>query len=208
MPTDWTLVSLGDVVDVRLSSVDKKTARGERHVYLCNYTDVYHHHVIRSDMDFMEATATEREILNCQLEIGDVVITKDSETPDDIGVPAVVRDSVHNLICGYHLAILRPLKPILDGEYLNHALSTIEIRKQFQTYANGITRFGLRQHDIQRVRVRLPPIAEQRKIAAVVTSVNDVIDKHQSAIDRMRIAKSGLMSVLLTGELRVTPATA
>ena len=101
----WPWDTLANVVDLRLSSVDKKTILGEKAVRLCNYSNVYNHSVLRADMDYMEATATEREIQKCKLEVGDVVITKDSETPDDIGVPAVVRDPVVNLVCGYHLAI-------------------------------------------------------------------------------------------------------
>ena len=149
-------------------------------------------------MDYMEATATEREIQNCRLEVGDVIITKDSETADDIGVPAVVGDEVPNLVCGYHLAILRPLKADLDGRFLHYALSGRNAKRQFQMYANGITRFGLRADDISRVKIPLPPIPEQRKIAAILFSVDDAIEKTQAAIDQARIVKRGLMQELFT----------
>ena len=149
-------------------------------------------------MDYMEATATEREIQNCRLKVGDVIITKDSETPDDIGVPAVVGDEVPNLVCGYHLAILRPLKANLDGRFLHYALSEENAKRQFQMYANGITRFGLRADDINRVRIPLPPIPEQRKIAAILSSVDDAIEKTQAVIDQAQIVKRGLMQVLFT----------
>ncbi len=192
------IVSLADVVDLRLSSVDKKTNPGEQKVHLCNYADVYNHRVIRADMDYMEATATEREIGNCKLEAGDVIITKDSETPDDIGVPAVVCEGVRDLVCGYHLAILRPSKSVLDGEFLHYALSTSKAKRQFQTYANGITRFGLRRHDIERVRILLPPVPEQRKIAAILSSVDEAFEKTQAVIDQVQVVKRGLMHELFT----------
>ncbi len=149
-------------------------------------------------MDYMEATATEREIQNCRLRVGDVIITKDSETPDDIGVPAVVGDEVPNLVCGYHLAILRPLKANLDGRFLHYALSEKSAKRQFQMYANGITRFGLRAADINRVRIPLPSIPEQRKIAAILSSIDDAIEKTQAVIDQAQIVKRGLMQVMLT----------
>ena len=189
---------MADVVDLRLSSVDKKAVDGERSVRLCNYSDVYNHSVIRADMGYMEATATEREIRNCRLEVGDVIITKDSETPDDIGVPAVVGDEIPNLVCGYHLAILRPLKTDLDGRFLHYALSEGNAKRQFGMYANGITRFGLRADDINRVRIPLPPVLEQRKIAAILSSVDDAIEKTQAVIDQARIVKRGLMQELFT----------
>ena len=192
------MVSLADVVDLRLSSVDKKITPGEKKVRLCNYSDVYNNSVLRSDMIFMEGTATEREVRNCKLEVGDVVITKDSETPDDIGVPAVVREKVADLICGYHLAILRPLKSELDGEYLHYALHTSKAKRQFQRYANGITRFGLRAGDIARVEIPLPPRPEQGKTAAILSSVDDAIEKTQAVIDQVQVVKRGLMQELLT----------
>ena len=149
-------------------------------------------------MDFMEATATEREIKKCNLEVGDVVITKDSETPDDIGVPAVVREPVVNLVCGYHLAILRPLKSTLDGEYLHYALGTNNAKRQFRMYANGITRFGLRAADIERVAIPRPTLPEQRKIAAILSAVDDAIEKTRAVIDQVQVVKRGLMQELLT----------
>ena len=194
----WPWTSLVDVTHLRLSSVDKKITPGQEKVRLCNYSDVYNHSVLRADMDYMEATATEQEIKNCRLEVGDVIITKDSEAPDDIGVPAIVREAVVDLICGYHLAILRPLKSALEGEYLNYALRTGNAKRQFQMYANGITRFGLRGTDIKRVGIPLPPLPEQRKIAAILSSVDDAIEKTRAVIDQVQVVKRGLMQELLT----------
>ncbi len=194
----WPRVILADVVDLRLSSVDKKITPGEKKVRLCNYSDVYNHSVLCSDMEYMEGTATEREVRNCKLEVGDVIITKDSETADDIGVSAVVREQVADLICGYHLAILRPQKSALDGEYLHYALRTSNAKRQFRMYANGITRFGLRAGDIERVGIPFPPLSEQRKIAAILSSVDDAIEKTQAVIDQVQVVKRGLMQELLT----------
>ena len=112
----------------------------------------------------MSATATDREVGRCSLQRGDVIITKDSEKYDDIGVPAVVREDIPNLVCGYHLAILRA-RPGVDGTYLFYALKTREVQQQFHSYANGVTRFGLRKADIGFVEIPFPPLEEQRVIA-------------------------------------------
>ncbi len=73
---EWPAVALGEVVELTLSSVDKKSKAGERPVLLCNYTDVYNYDFIYADMAFMPATATDREISRCSLYEGDVIITK------------------------------------------------------------------------------------------------------------------------------------
>ena len=167
---------MGDVTDLILSSVDKKSKANELPVQLCNYMDVYRNSFIHANMDFMTSTATEREISKCSLNAGDVVITKDSEKHDDIGVPALVREYVPNLVCGYHLAILRSRLSEIDGAYLFYALSTFEAQRQFHSYANGVTRFGLRKADIGLVEVPLPPLPEQRAIAHILGTLDDKIE--------------------------------
>ncbi len=172
---EWPAVALGEVVELTLSSVDKKSKPDEHPVLLCNYTDVYNHDFIRTEMDFMSASATDREIGRCSLVEWDVIITKDSEAYDDIGVPALVREHIPNLLCGCHLAILRA-KPEIDGTYLFYALKTREVQQQFHAYANGVMRYGLRKADISLVELPLPPLEEQRAIACVLSALDDKIE--------------------------------
>ncbi len=175
----WPKSTLGDLIDLRLSSVDKKTKPTERPVRLCNYLDVYKNQFIHSGLDFMNGTATAREISNCTLHSGDVVITKDSEKHDDIGVPALVREDIPDLVCGYHLAILRSASSNIDGAYLFYALNTHEAQKQFHSYANGVTRFGLRKSDIGLIEIPLPPLSEQRAIGDVLGVLDERIEVHR-----------------------------
>ena len=96
-------VKLGDVADVCVSGVDKKTIPGEQPVRLCNYTDVYYNWTIRREMaeGFMSASARPNEIAKFRLRSGQVALTKDSETRDDIGRPAFVADDFEDVILGY-----------------------------------------------------------------------------------------------------------
>ena len=174
--SDWPTASLGEVTELTLSSVDKKSKPHEHAVLLCNYMDVYSNRFIRSDLDFMTVTATEHEIRKCTLQPGDVIITKDSEQYNDIGVPALMRDDMNNLVCGYHLAILHPLQESIRGSYLFYALQIENTQHQFHAYANGVTRFGLRKDDILRVKIPLPPLPEQRVIAYVLGALDEKIE--------------------------------
>ena len=173
---DIRRAALADIIDLTLSSVDKKTKPRERPVRLCNYMDVYRNTFITDQLAFMAATATDREVARCGLARGDVIITKDSEKHDDIGVPALVRHDIANLVCGYHLAILRPRPAHVVGDYLVYALKATPVQHQFHAYANGVTRFGLRKADIGLVEVPLPPLSEQRAIAHVLGTLDDKIE--------------------------------
>lgn len=191
---------LSDVCEVISSPVDKKTKDGEIPVRLCNYTDVYYNSVIKNDMKFMIASATESEISKFSLQPGDVVITKDSESPDDIAVPALVDTEVSDLVCGYHLIILRPKKAIY-GAYLNHLLSTKDVRRRFFRVANGITRFGLPIGEVKDLKLQLPPIEEQRRIAGILSTWEKAINAYDRLIALKEKQKRGLMQKCLgTGD--------
>jgi type I restriction enzyme S subunit len=92
LPEDWRLSRLRWLGNIFPSNVDKKSHEEEIAVKLCNYVDVYYNDSIDRSIDFMAATATKEEIEKFSLRTGDVIITKDSETPDDIAVPAIVKE--------------------------------------------------------------------------------------------------------------------
>ena len=123
VPEHWEVRRLRTIAEMRVSNVDKHTKDDEFPIRLCNYVDVYKNDRITQAMHFMSATASWDEIERFRLERDDVLITKDSEAWDDIGVPALVAEPADDLISGYHLALLRPYKEIL-GAYLARTLQS------------------------------------------------------------------------------------
>ena len=169
---------------MRVSNVDKHTREGEHPVRLCNYVDVYKNDRISSTMPFMQATATKEEIERFRLERGDVVITKDSETWDDIGVPAIVTEPSDDLISGYHLAILRP-RPGIYGSYLFWALQSRPVACQFHIEAKGVTRYGLSHNEIQSVTLPVPPPDEQAAIVRFLDHTDEQIQRYITSKERL-----------------------
>lgn len=60
--SEWVMRPLGDVADIRISNVDKKSSPKERGVRLCNYMDVYAKGYLTDSGDYMQATCEQREI--------------------------------------------------------------------------------------------------------------------------------------------------
>ncbi len=189
VPEKWMVRRLRNAAEMRVSNVDKHTKEDEQPVRLCNYVDVYKNDRIRERMAFMRATATSEEIERFRLETGDVLITKDSETWNDIGVPALVEERADDLICGYHLALLRPFHDRLYGHYLFRALQSTAVSYQFHVEANGVTRYGLSHAAIKSIWLPLPPLPEQ---AAIVR----FLDHADRRIRRYIRAKQKLIKLL------------
>lgn len=192
------LVPLKHAATVRFSAVDKKTVDDEAPVLLCNYTDVYYNDTITADMDFMRASASDQQIQTLSLLRRDVLLTKDSETADDIGIPAYVPKSLPGLVCGYHLAALRARPELLDGRYLFWLLSTANVRQTWEANASGVTRYSLRAETIGRLPVALPLLSAQRAIA-------DFLDRETDRLDQL-IGRRISLSSLLEERLRTVIA--
>ena len=188
----WRDARIGDVARVIMSNVDKRTIVGEHPVKLCNYTDVYHNRVLHPRMPMMRATATSSEIAKFRLHAQDVVITKDSEDPNDIAVSAFVEATAPNFVCGYHLAILRP-GPRVDGRFLKYYLDLPQVRAYFGSRANGATRFGLTVASINDARISMPQLREQRKIAQTLTTWDKMLDSLQSEERALTDQRRGIM---------------
>ncbi len=203
IPEEWGTASLCDVANVLFSNVDKKTNSNENDVLLCNYKDVYYNEHITSEINFMRATASDRQIDKYRLRNGNVLITKDSETKDDIAVSAIVREEVFNLICGYHLAIIRPDVNKLSGEYLNKLFDLQTMKHHFSILANGVTRFGLTLNSVNSSLIYLPSLSEQKKIAKILSEWDDAVEQMCKLIDANKRRKKALMQQLLTGKKRL-----
>ncbi len=156
IPAHWEVRKLKYVAECFPSNIDKHKRDGEKEVRLCNYTDVYKNDFITNDMNLMVATATDEQIEKFSLKVGDVIMTKDSETANDIAVPACVIEDLENVVCGYHLSVLRPFSKLV-GEYLFRVLQCKPINIQFELCSNGVTRVGLGVYRYEKSTNSYPP---------------------------------------------------
>ena len=210
VPAHWDVRRLRNAVTMRVSNVDKHVREGEAPVRLCNYVDVYNHDCISQQIDFMRATATPEEIKKFRLEKGDVLITKDSEEWDDIGVPAVVTEPSEDLISGYHLAVLRPFDEVLIGRYLLRSLQSRGLAHQLHVGAKGVTRYGLSHASIKSVWLVVPLPPEQASIVhfldKTTSDIDTAIDGARRQIKALREHRTRLIADVVTGKLDVREA--
>jgi type I restriction enzyme S subunit len=188
VPEHWSVQRLKRISRVFPSNVDKKTVEGETPVLLCNYTDVYYNDRIVADLDFMAATATADQVAKFSLRAGDTIITKDSETADDIAVAAYVPNDLPGVVCGYHLSMVRPRQDV-DGAFVKRLFDSAYAKSCFAVRANGLTRVGLSQDELDNVDMPVPPRDEQSTIAAF-------LDRETAKIDALIAEQQRLIELL------------
>ena len=166
---------LGDIAEILISSIDKKSKEGESPVRLCNFVDVYHNWAITADMasNFMEATTSEKNIDRFSLKKGYVAFTKDSETRDDIGVPTYIAEDLDNTVLGYHCALVKPDENIILGKYLNAFLHSDYIKRYFELNATGSgMRYTLSVDTLYNIPILAPSLEIQKRIGDLFSNID------------------------------------
>lgn len=201
VPEHWEIKRLKSSCNVFPSNVDKKSHEGETQVVLCNYTDVYYNEAITAGMEFMPATASSEQIAKFTLRSGDTIVTKDSETANDIAVSAHVPADLPGVVCGYHLAVVRPM-PGTCGAFVKRLFDSIYAKSRFEVLANGLTRFALGQYELDNVEFPFPPLAEQTRIVAFLdretAKIDALVEEQQRLIELLREKYQAVISRAVT----------
>lgn len=92
---------------------------------------------------------------------------------------------------------------VREGVSVDYAAMLVRSPAMIAHYARGARGTNVRRNRITRgdflaTPVVLPPLPEQRKIAAILSSVDEAIEKTQAIIDQVQVVKKGLMQELLT----------
>lgn len=201
IPKHWELKRLRYVGRYYNSGVDKKSYDDQTPVLLCNYTDVYKNEIINDDLSFMPATASRKDIEQFTLKAGDVIITKDSEDPKDIGVPAYVPRSIPGIVCGYHLTVIRGVEGNVGG-FIHRVIQSSHSKSHFFVNSPGVTRYGLNQTTIGNTPIPLPPVKEQEMISRGVNReivrIDTLINNKTIFINLLKEKKHALISHTVT----------
>ena len=206
IPKHWRVNRLKYISNIVASYVNKHINPDEIQVDLCNYTDVYYHEKIDSSINFMRGSCNQDEYERSLIKKGDVIITKDSESADDIGVPTFTQEELTNVVCGYHLSIIRPLNEV-DGRFLFRFIQSKRTGRYFEVNATGITRFSLGKSIIENLSTLLPPLSEQRTIANFLDhktqQIDELIATEERKIELLKEYRQSLISEAVTGKIDV-----
>ena len=126
-------------------------------------------------------------------EKGDVLFTM--EAP--LGNVALVPDD-KKYILSQRVILLKAVKERMMPEFLFQQLRSDAFQDILRENATGSTALGIQQKRLVTLDITIPPLPEQQKIAAILTSVDDVIEKTQAQIDKLKDLKTGMMQELLT----------
>ena len=152
-------------------------------------------------VDYVRVGANERQNM---LQMGDVLFTVSSETPDECGMSSVVTFEPDGpLYLNSFCTGWRPSDDRLIPGYMAYALRSWELRKQIGKTANGVIRFNVSKPLLGAVKVPVPPIEVQREIVRILDLFQEHIEIMRSERDVRRKQFEHYRDRLLTFPERV-----
>jgi len=177
LPTHWSNIKLKHIANYFLSSINRHVDVEERSVDICHYPYAYKNESIDSQTELDKGSCTLDQFEKYKLIKGQIIITKDSESADDIGVPAYVQEDVKNAVCGYHLGTIQSNSDKIDSKYLFRFVQSTIVSNYFEMTVNGITRYGLSKPTVENLTIPFPPLQEQTQIAKYLDYQTNIIDQ-------------------------------
>ncbi|HCG5556755.1 TPA: restriction endonuclease subunit S [Vibrio parahaemolyticus] len=129
-----------------------------------------------------------------RLKIGDIVFSRVGR----VGSCFLTTPNEEGWVISGQTLRMRTSNALIEPEYLLHALRAEKVQMDIVGESVGSTRTSINTNILENLEVNVPPLPEQKKIAAILTSVDDVIEKTQAQIDKLKDLKTGMMQELLT----------
>lgn len=124
---------------------------------------------------------------------GDVLYTR----VGSFGEAAVVEND-YDFSVFVSLTLIKPKLSVVDSYFLKHLLNSSEVKALANNTTTGLGVQNLNVSEVRRFELPIPPLPEQQKIAAILTSVDEVIEKSQAQIDKLKDLKTAMMQTLLS----------
>lgn len=136
--------------------------------------------LLTDDLVFVPASKVNSKQL---LRQHDVLIAASSGSLEVVGKAARVRDD-QRVAFGAFCKVLRPSARV-DPGYFSHYFQTSEYRRHVSSVAAGANINNLKNSDLDDIEIPLPPIEEQRRIAAVLDAANALRAKRRQALAKL-----------------------
>jgi len=199
IPHDWSVVRFEEIISLFHTGIWGENPTPNLISYsVIRSTEITHDGKI--DVSTVaERNVPEKKVTKYKLEDGDIVLVASSGSSHLIGRAALFKqpDDGRTYLFSNFMVRIRPHN--VDSDFLFYWLNSSHYYRFLQSFQQTST--GLRnlpKKEFKELKVSLPLLPEQRKIAEILGTVDEAIEKVGQAIEKTERLKKGLMLELLT----------
>jgi type I restriction enzyme S subunit len=188
---DWEVKKLGDV-GTTLNGLTGKTKEdfGAGKPYI-QYKQVFNSSKINIEKcGLVDITDSDKQT---KVKYGDVFFTTSSETPKEIGTASVLLDNIEEMYLNSFCFGFRVEQTLLYPPFSQYLFRNNDFRKKMIPLAQGSTRYNISKSAFLKLKVKLPKVEEQNKIANFLSDLDAKIEVLSTSIENTETFKKGLL---------------
>lgn len=203
LPEKWQVNPLDQVAEVKQGVSKGRNFKDKKKIEV-PYLRVAN--VLDGEFDLSEIKTIEvleSEFTRYNLKTNDILITEGGD-PDKLGRGSIWKDQIQGVVYQNHLFRIRCIGKSLSAEFLAQYIQGRAAKNYFLSCAKQTT--GIASINLSQIRttpIPVPPLAEQRKIAAILSAWDEAIQTARQLLEARQLRKSALMQKLLTGQTRL-----
>ena len=184
--SEWKEYKLGEIYEVHNGLSKGREFFGSGYPFISFSTVFNKWFVPEKITDLAQTTESEQE--NYSIKAGDILVTRTSETADELGMSCVALKDVPHATYNGFCKRMRQYNPDIKvyPKYVGYYMRNPEFRKNFQTFAGSMsTRASLTNDALLGLTIALPPLEEQKRIAGILSSLDDKIELNNKINDNL-----------------------
>jgi type I restriction enzyme S subunit len=193
IPKDWEVVRLGDISADMYYGITAKAVNERSPLRMLRTTDIKDYKVEWENLPFCQITERRKNIQKYFLEIGDLIVSRAGTA----GMSVLVDKPSKDVIFGSYLIKIK-LKENVHPKYLQFFFRSRFYWDHILSGHAGSTLKNINLPVLKATPVILPPISEQEKIAEILSTLDELIQRTDEIIAKTERLKKGLMQELLT----------
>ena len=198
----WEKYVIGDIGDFYSGLTGKqKDDFGKGNARYITFLNVLNNTVI--DISKLESVQENEDEYQNEVLKGDLFFNTSSETPEEVGMCAVLMDSIRNTYLNSFCFGFRLKTKKVYALFFSYYFNSQEGRKIMRVLAQGATRFNLSKDYFSQTEIELPPYEDQVEIAQTLADMEGDILSLEKKCLKYKAIKQGMMEELLTGKVRL-----
>ncbi|MFW5983370.1 MAG: restriction endonuclease subunit S, partial [bacterium] len=200
IPEDWEIYKLDQLGSFKNGINKSKHAFGKGNP-LVKLMDVFENREISNYPDGLIETNT-KECKEYSLKQGDILFVRSSVKPSGVGLTALISDTLDKTTYSGFLIRFRTYKEDISKYFKKYIFQAPYFRVHLLNKSTISANTNINQNSLKNLFVALPPLPEQQKIAQILSTWDQAIEKTEQLIEKKQLLKKGLMQQLLSGKVR------
>jgi type I restriction enzyme S subunit len=198
MPEEWKVVKLNDVCQQIIDCPHTTPKFVENGVLVIRNFNIRDGRLSLQESYYTTNEEYNERIKRCTPAAGDILFSREAPIGEACLIPLGLQLSL-----GQRTMLIRPIPTILNAQFQVYSFYSNLIRPLLLRKGGGATAHHLNVAEVRKLEIPLPSLAEQRRIAEILSAVDRKLELERRRKEKLERVKKGLMNELLTGRKRV-----